>query len=513
MILLVNPPVSKPCEPPAGLCQLAGALASHSIPYRLLDINLEGILSLLQTPREASDTWTRRAEKHLIPYLKSLRDIDFYNKFDSYKRALSDVNRLLATSAREGIRISLEDYEDASLSPVKSNDLVRAAENPEHNPFYPYFSQRLSDVIEKENPRLIGFSLTYLSQALCCFAMMGFVKKHFPNLPIVIGGGLVTSWSTINQAPSTLEPFGSFHGLADHIIAGPGEGPLLSILGKEFRKDLPYRPVYNWDSVNSYLSPGLIMPYSTSSGCWWGKCSFCPERAEGNKYVQRPSSIVASDLKNLAEETKPALIHLTDNAVSPAILSRLAKEPPGAPWYGFVRITEDLTDPNFCMTLRNAGCVMLKLGVESGHEGVLEYMQKGLHPSTTARALKALSEAGIATYIYLLLGTPYESEKEARTTLDFIVRQSPFIDFMNIAIFNLPLQSPDSRDLLLADFYEGDLSLYADFQHPKGWDRRAVRRFLDNEFKKHSAIKPILLRQPPFLTSNHAPFFTKGFQK
>jgi hypothetical protein len=57
------------------------------------------------------------------------------------------------------------------------------------------------------------------------------------------------------------------------------------------------------------------------------------------------------------------------------------------------------------------------------------------------------------------------------------------------------------------DFYEGDLSVYTDFIHPRGWSRKSVRTFLENEFRRHPAVSAILNNDPPFFTSNHAPFF------
>ena len=50
----------------------------------------------------------------------------------------------------------------------------------------------------------------------------------------------------------------------------------------------------------------------------------------------------------------------------------------GVPWYGFARIGPPLTDPDFCMALKQAGCVMLKLGIESGDQGVLDSLEKGI---------------------------------------------------------------------------------------------------------------------------------------
>ena len=56
-------------------------------------------------------------------------------------------------------------------------------------------------------------------------------------------------------------------------------------------------------------------------------------------------------------------------------------------------------------------------------------------------------------------------------------------------------------------FYAGDLSLYTGFRHPQGWERQRVRQFLSREFTRHPAVAPILRRDPPFFTSNHAPLF------
>ena len=150
---------------------------------------------------------------------------------------------------------------------------------------------------------------------------------------------------------------------------------------------------------------------------------------------------------------------------------------------------------------------MHKLGLESGDQRVLEAMQKGIDLGEVSLALKTLKQAGIATYVYLLFGTPPESLEEARATRDFVARHHDEIGFLNVAIFNLPVYGPDTVNLETKMFYEGDLSLYVDFEHPKGWNRKQVRQFLDKEFKRHPAIAPILRRDPPVFTSNHAPFF------
>jgi radical SAM superfamily enzyme YgiQ (UPF0313 family) len=421
--------------------------------------------------------------------------------------------------------VGLADYQHRHLSPLRIADLIHAADHSEQNPFYHYFSNRLREILgkkgstrrreeregyhdarENDNQRsehFVGFSLNYLSQALCTFAMIGYIRKEFPGLKIVLGGGLVSTWM---KRPGWKNPFGD---LVDHLIAGPGEHPLLDLLGVQSAKQNHFTPDYESLPIHDYLAPGFILPYSGSSGCYWNKCSFCPETAEDNPYIPVPVEQAMADLNALTIKHKPALLHLLDNSVSPAIMRALAENPIGVPWYGFARISQELADSDFCMQLKRSGCVMLKLGLESGDQRVLDAMQKGIDLETASQVLKSLKKAGIATYLYLLFGTPVETVTEARKTLDFVLQHADAITFLNLAIFNMPVCGKEAKEYDTEQFYEGDLSLYTGFRHPRGWDRKWVRQFLDNEFKRHPAVSLILKNDPLTFTSNHAAFFTK----
>ncbi len=500
-MLLINPPIVKPSEPPAGIAKLSGALFSAGIRHAVLDANIEGIYYLLRRPKEPSDTWTHRAFRNLSKNIEALKTRGVYGHIDRYKRAVMDVNRVLErTVDRDNVQISLADYSHPDLAPVNSRDLIYAALHPEQNPFYPYFTERLRDLVENEGTSTAGISLNYLSQALTAFAMIGFVRREYPRLRIVVGGSLITSWM---RNPGWQNPF---EGLIDRCVDGPGEFALLEILGKRPLKQAHYRPAYALLPVKDYFSPGFVLPYSTSTGCWWGNCSFCPEKAERNTFTQTPSDTVIDDLTYLIKQSPPALIHFTDNAVSPAIMKKIGGTSLNTPWYGFARITSHLSDPGFCKELKASGCVMLKLGLESGDQGVLDYMHKGCDVKEASETLKALKKAGIAAYVYLLFGTPSETMDAARKTLDFVAEHSDLIDFLNLAVFNLPVNSPEADRVETTGFYEGDLALYKDFKHPDAWGRRQVRQFLEKEFRKHPAAQRILRNQPPFFTSNHAPF-------
>ncbi|MFZ5798176.1 MAG: B12-binding domain-containing radical SAM protein [Thermodesulfobacteriota bacterium] len=500
-MLLIHPPVAKPCEPPAGIARLAGALRGAGFSCTLLDANLEGQLFLLASRPKATDTWSRRADRAAAANLAELRRPELYSAPDRYRRAVADLNRVLEMAGRtHNLSLSMANYQDPAYSPLKSEDLLRAAADFRENMFFPYFAGRLPQLLGDSRHATVGISLNYLSQALPSFALAGYLRHTFPGIRLVMGGGLVTSWL---RNPDWSDPFA---GLIDLLVAGPGEDELLRLAGGA---NLPRKapPDYSGLPLTEYLAPGLILPYAASSGCYWHRCLFCPEKAEGNPYRPLPPDQVLDDLAGLIRAATPVLLHFLDNAISPALLAALAARPPDVPWYGFARIDHNLADPAFCRDLRRAGCVMLKLGLESGSEKVLAAMDKGIDLSLVERALTALHAAGIRTYVYLLFGTPAESPTEARETLAFTVRHARAISWLNLAVFNMPLGSPEADMLQLDRFSEGDLSLYTDFVHPRGWDRKAIRRFLDQEFKRQPAIAAILRRDPPLFTSNHAPFF------
>lgn len=84
--------------------------------------------------------------------------------------------------------------------------------------------------------------------------MIGFLRTRFPGLTLVLGGGLVTSWL---RRPGWRNPFG---GLVDHLVDGPGELPLLRLLGAEEPLCHQVPPAYDPLPLHDYLSPDWFCP-------------------------------------------------------------------------------------------------------------------------------------------------------------------------------------------------------------------------------------------------------------
>ncbi|WP_022668715.1 B12-binding domain-containing radical SAM protein [Desulfospira joergensenii] len=507
-MFLIFPPVAKPSEPPAGVALLSAALKEHGLDCRVYDANIEGLLFLIQSDLESNlsprDSWSRRALKNRETILEDIRTLSLYTNEDRYHQRVYDLNRLLSISVDpDRFRITLSDYSDNRLSSVSSRDLLKSAEQYRENPFYPFFEEKLKSRILDWDSEYIGISLCYLNQALVSFALAGWIRDNFPEKRLVMGGGLVSSWMA---RPDFDNPFAD---LVHVMIRGEGEQPLLELLNVSGTTKKHYIPDYKFAGEHDYLAPARILPFRASIGCYWSKCRFCPEKAETRPYAAQRAAKVLEDVQTMGRRHQPDVVHFIDNAMTPAFLRALSGQQLDFLWYGFVRFEKDFSDPRFCRDLKKSGCEMLKLGLESGDQEVLDWMNKGTRLELVSKTLKNLHRAGILTYVYLLFGTGAEDEDAARHTLDFVKAHKEYIDYLNLAVFNLPRFSEDADDMKTREFYHGDLSLYLNFTHPRGWDRRKVKQFLDKTFKKELAIGSRFRKNPAFFSSNHALFFNE----
>lgn len=222
-MLIIFPPAAKACEPPAGLGYLSGFLINRNVDHHLVDLNIESLLAIAKNPTTCQDKWSQRAGKNIERHIESLQRAETYTNYSRYERAVNDINRMLQINTPAGHNLTLANYEE-QLAPTSSEDLIQSFCHPEKNIFFEFFNKRLDDLISDNNFTYVGISLNYLSQALCSFSIAGYIKKHYPHLKLILGGGLVTSWV---RSPGWSDPF---KGYIDYLVAGAGEQGLSEIL-------------------------------------------------------------------------------------------------------------------------------------------------------------------------------------------------------------------------------------------------------------------------------------------
>ncbi len=519
-VLLLQPPALKPAGPPLGLAVLLGHLRRQGIAAQALDANLEAYRYLLQPDQLAAaappapNTALHRALKHAPRSWQFLASAAACRSFARYQSAVQHLNTALSVYRGAGSdeRLTLGDYQHGGLSEFVLADLQRLAAGAVSTLFRRYFQHNLLVTIVAQKPRLIALSINYRHQLLPAFELAGLLRRALPEVTLVVGGGMLTSWrAELEFAADALAPF-------DHLVFGPGEAALVQLARGETSDDffleggdsLAFHPDFDGLLPTDYLSPEPVLPVTASRGCYWQRCLFCPEAvAPTHPYRSCVPVEVPDLLLKLAEKYRTRHFQFTDNALPLPMLKALAArraELAGLAWYGFVRFEEALGDAELVEQLAAAGCRMLQLGLESASQAVLDRLGKGTRIAIAAAVLCALQRAGIVSYVYIMFGVPDETEQDRLATLRFLEEHADAIGFLNVAIMNLPRQSELAAGRA-DDGGEGEArGLYltgAAEQQRRG----AARRFIQQQLLASPAIRSIVNRTPPLFTSNHAFFF------
>ena len=85
----------------------------------------------------------------------------------------------------------------------------------------------------------------------------------------------------------------------------------------------------------------------------------------------------------------------------------------------------DMVDRELMQTMRDAGCIAVWMGVESGSEKILGAMNKSIKLEQTRLAYKTASEVGLMRIANVVLGFPGETEQSAKETIRFVKQLNP----------------------------------------------------------------------------------------
>jgi hypothetical protein len=405
-------------------------------------------------------------------------------------------------------RLTLGDYTHGGLSEFSPKDLSRVAGGREGTIFGGYFREVLLPRVAGMRPRCVGISVNYRHQVLPAFELAGLLRRALNGVPVVGGGGMLTSWMRPLRSGNLRLPAFS------RVVFGPGEGAVgpataAGLLPEGYflhgSGEVEFLPDFGFADIPAYLSPMPVLPLAASRGCYWGRCGFCPEAvAPIHPYRSHDPATFPAMLRDLSRRHGVTRFHLTDNALPPAVLRAIAAQAGalrGISWHGFARFGRELLYPGFVSRLAEGGCAMLQLGLESGSQRLLDRMGKGTRLSDASAILGHLKAAGIAAYVYVMLGYPGETAEDAERTLAFLEEHAGAIDYLNLSILNLP------REAGSAGWSDDPLGLYRPVPPTAGWGRSQARRFLSRRILGSPALRGIVARTPPGFASNHAFFF------
>ena len=195
---------------------------------------------------------------------------------------------------------------------------------------------------------------------------------------------------------------------------------------------IPDRSVLNTD-IHYYNPIVKRMPYTTmftTRGCP-GLCTFCSSPTFYGKNIRAMSA--ERVMKEIRECVRLGYkeIFFRDEIFTAfkervhEICDTIIKEKIDITWICSARINS--VDKEMMKKMKQAGCHMLRLGVESGVQELLNNVKKGIKIEATEQVFRWAHEVGLDTHAHMMIGIPGETKNTIETTIKFIKKIDPTI--------------------------------------------------------------------------------------
>ena len=316
--------------------------------------------------------------------------------------------------------------------------------------------QRMQDV----QPMMVALSVPFPGNLYAAFRSAQWIKQHYPNVKLVMGGGFP---NTELRSLSDARVFEFF----DFITLDDGEAPIETLVqyiygrraleelkrtfalqdGKVVFFDNPscsdYKqgqvgtPDYSDFLLDKYISAievvnpmhslwsdGRWNKLTMAHGCYWGKCTFCDISLPYIKqYEPITAQLLCDRMEEIIAQTGETGFHFVDEAAPPALMRALALEiirrKLNVSWWTNIRFEKSFTR-DLCMLLKESGCIAVSGGLEVASDRLLALIQKGITVAQVARVNKHFTEAGIMVHAYLMYGFPTQTAQETIDSLEMV---------------------------------------------------------------------------------------------
>jgi anaerobic magnesium-protoporphyrin IX monomethyl ester cyclase len=238
---------------------------------------------------------------------------------------------------------------------------------------------------------------------------------------------------TISEIASSLDKLSAVKG----IVFRKGD-KLMKTETRELLKDIDELPYPAWDAIDIHLYRESQFPASkrpiatvmTSRGCNH-HCTFClyPQVMFNNKLRLRDLSMAIEEIRWLKDRFGVRFIYLEDDNFTASwkrveeFCAMLIKERVNISW-GCLSRTDGVTKERLSL-LKESGCYLIKYGVESGSQQLLDNVNKHNTLDAIAKAFDLTKEMGIMTHATVMTGAPGENLQTISETRKFIRRLAP----------------------------------------------------------------------------------------
>jgi hypothetical protein len=395
----------------------------------------------------------------------------------------------LADVVREGVdpRFGLSRYAERLTATAPSFAALDRALRKPPNLIDRTIAEIVETTLERERPDLVGLTVPFPGNLYGALRAARCIRARAPHVRIALGGGFVNTELRAMNEPR-------FFDAVDYVIYDDGELPLLRLVehlsGRAPREalirtrrleggrvvltdaggpplrhrdrpapsyeglplELYCRVVETPNPMNRLWTEQKWLKLQLAHGCYWRRCAFCDTALDYiGRYDPASADVVVAWIRRMIESTGLRGFHFVDEAAPPALLKALAErlisDRLRIRWWTNVRFDRAFT-PDLARCMARSGCIAVTGGLECAEGDLLKTMHKGVTLPSAARAMHALSSAGILVHAYLMYGFPGQSTQQ---TVDAVeaVRQLFAADCLQSAYwhrFALTVHSAVYRD-------------------------------------------------------------------
>jgi hypothetical protein len=359
------------------------------------------------------------------------------------------------------------------------------------------------------------------------------LKQRWPEKPVVFGGTAISQlYKYLKDKTRIKEVFA----LCDAIVIGEGETAICEIMNAGgdlsrggFTNTITYRedldqlsipavryenlaalapPAYDHD-WDLYLSPERGINYSPTRGCYWNRCTFCDYGLNTDKptspWRERRIDQVIEDLSLARQKSGVRYVYFAVDVMAPGYLERMSDAICDAGldirWSAELRM-ERIFSEERARKMKEAGCVCVSFGMESGNQRILDLIDKGTKIQYMASTMENFANAGIASQLMAFTDFPTETPEEKQATHKFIRDTERYWSAGGLGTFLLTgtsiiAKKPEKFGITLIETQEADIARAVAYRVVNETGRRlALTEDADASFDETNGVFPPILGRP-----------------
>ena len=358
-------------------------------------------------------------------------------------------------------------------------------------------------MIREYDPRVIGFSIknaTYFNAV----ELAGKIKKEFGDIILVAGGPYVTlaghdffndasffDYAIIGEGEKI------FPKLCDAVEAGR-KANIKGIISKDkpqknanpvFVEDLDdlAPPNYELFGNNDDTIKNIRYPVVTSRGCPYN-CIYCSVCAiSGRKWRTRSIRRVTDEITEAKNKHAIKGFEILDDNFTLDVerakifCKTLIKEKNDLPWSCPNGIRTDRLDEELASLMKESGCDLVMVGVESGDEEVFKEIDKGETLADIERGIKILKDAGIRVGGYFIIGLPGDNLQATEKSVEFAKKNK-----LDPAHFNMLSPYPKTK---MWDWIQENGRMLEDYRLGRHFLGKPIPVFETDDFTTEERVK------------------------